>query len=432
MPPTTATEIQARIEAEITAGTRQPGEQLASVRALATSLGVSPTTVAAAYRRLRERGFVVSKGRNGTRVAPQPNVVPSGQVSVPAHTIDALSGNPDPLFLPSLGAALAAAAAAPAAQYGGTLLDDDLREISRSQFGRDGVMVDHLAVTNGAMDGIERVIAAQDLRQGDRIGVEDPGHVPVHQLVRSAGLDAVPIPVDDEGITVEGLAMALRFGLRALVVTPRAQNPTGAAFTAARAEAIDKLVRQYPDLVVIQDDHAGPISGVDYVGLGTGDRWAVVRSLGKSLGPDLRVALVAGDQQTIDRVNRSVANGPGWVSHLLQRAAAQLLGDTQAIELVAQAAASYQHKRSYFIDALARHDVSATARSGINVWVPVADEQVAVEAARRAGFAIRAAATYRIETPPAVRVTLSLLSERDLDELAAALGHGPTPHSPAM
>src|SRR5215468_2833129 len=60
-----AATIAARIETLIAAGQLRPGERLPAVRALATGLGVSPATVAAGYRSLRDRGLVTPGGGTG-------------------------------------------------------------------------------------------------------------------------------------------------------------------------------------------------------------------------------------------------------------------------------------------------------------------------------------------------------------------------------
>ncbi len=419
----TATSIRIAIEAEIASGALAAGDRLSSVRDRATALGVSPNTVAAAYKQLRDRGVVVGRGRQGTVVAPERRPT-TGQVhTLPDGVIDAMRGSPDPELLPGLGSAFASALGGPSVRYGDELLDPGFERATRSMFEADGIEASALAATSGAMDAIERILDANDLRPGDRVGVEDPGHVPVHQLVRSRALTPVPIAVDEFGPTPVGLRAALRDGLSALIVTPRAHNPTGAAFDAARADELSGLLAAHPAVLVVHDDHAGPVSGIDPILLAPpGDRFAVVRSFGKSLGPDLRVAAVAADTSTIDRVAVSVSNGPGWVSHLLQRAVAHLLTDPRSIGQVGEAAATYAERRRRMIDALNERGVRSSGRSGLNVWIPTSDEQAAVDAARAAGFAIRAADSYRIAAPPAVRVTTGSLSDDEIDALAAALG----------
>ena len=420
---TTATDIRIDIERRIADGVLAPGDRLPPVRERAEELGVSPNTVAAAYKQLRDRGVVTGRGRQGTTVAPGRRPT-SGQVqAVPAGVVDAMRGSPDPTLLPNLGPAMAAALGGPTVRYGDDLLDPTFERAARAAFEADGVDVAGMTVTSGAMDAIDRVFAAADLRPGDRVGVEDPGHVPVHQLVRSAGLVPVPVPTDEAGITPSGLRAALRDGLAALAVTPRALNPTGACFDAARARELSMLLRSHPSLLLVQDDHAGPISGSEPVFLQPpGERFAFIRSFGKSYGPDLRVAAVAADPRTVDRVAVALSNGPGWVSHLLQRAVAHLLTDDRAATQVAAAAGTYRERRDRMIDALARHGVRSSGRSGLNVWVPTADEQAAVDAARAAGFAIRAADSYRVVSPPAVRLTVGSLADHEIDALADALG----------
>lgn len=430
---TSAASISDSLEQQMADGRLAPGDRLVPVRELADHLGVSPATVQAAYRRLRELGVVVGRGRQGTIVAPRVQPASSQLVTVPPGAIDALRGSPDPTLLPDLTQAFKAALSQPQASYGDRLISTALNTAARDHFAEDDIDAEFVTVTSGSMDAIERVIAAAGLRRGARIGVEDPGHVPVHQLVRSAGMELVPLPLDVEGITPAALAEALDHGLDALIVTPRCQNPTGAAFTAARAKELSEVISSSPELLVIHDDHAGQISAVPFHGLTVpGPRHATIRSLGKAYGPDLRLAIMASDRQTHERVSLSISNGPGWVSHLLQRAAAFLLTDETAQATVRAAAREYTRRRELLITALAEQGIAATGRSGFNVWLPVVDEQATVEAARAAGYAIRAADTYRIESEPAVRLTVSNLDDDKIHGLASALGsndsqadHGP-------
>lgn len=431
----TAATISDALERDIADGRLEPGAKLVPVRELAQQLGVSPTTVAAAYRRLRELGVIVGRGRQGSVVAPRVQPPMSQVVTVPPDAVDALRGSPDPRLLPPLDAAFAFALRHPQASYGDGLVEEHLARAAKAHFEADGLDASQLTVTSGSMDAIERVIAASGLRRGDRIGVEDPGHVPVHQLARAAGLELVPLALDGEGVLPGALRDALDDGLDALVITPRCQNPTGAALTKSRAEELTKTIAGHRQLLVIHDDHAGSISGVDYHGLTPpGPRHATVRSLGKSFGPDLRIAVMISDPRTHDRVSLGVCNGPGWVSHVLQRAAAHLLTDEASVELVHTAARSYAQRRDALIDALRERGVEGRGASGLNVWVPVPDEQSAVESARAGGFAIRATDSYRIESGSAVRVTVSNLDDGDIVRLAEAMTHrsASSPRSPSV
>lgn len=423
-----ASEIATAMESDINNGVLLPGQQLPPVRTLASELGVSPTTVAGAYRRLRERGLVVGRGRQGTRVAPRPTGERGHRTApmVSNGLVDAADGSPDPGLLPRLDAALAVAGGATQAQYGNALLIDELLFPAAASFARDNIDASHVTVTSGAMDAVDRLLRVQGFRVGDRIGVEDPGHIPAHQVARAAGLELVPLPIDDNGITEDGLSAGLERGLAAILITPRAQNPTGAALTKKRADALTDLLAPHPEVAVIQDDHAGPVAGVPFRSVqAPGRRWATIRSLGKAFGPDLRLALVAGDRLTIDRLQTAIGNGPGWVSHILQRAAAHLMTDDESVQTVARAADTYRQRRNQLIDALAAAGMAATGRSGLNVWIPTTDEQALVEAARHAGFAIRAADPWRINSAPAVRVSITNLDGPDIERLAAGLAVRP-------
>ncbi|NEA47980.1 aminotransferase class I/II-fold pyridoxal phosphate-dependent enzyme, partial [Streptomyces sp. SID10815] len=122
-------------------------------------------------------------------------------------------------------------------------------------------------------------------------------------LVPALGLRAVPVRVDDEGPLPDDVRGALADGARALIVTDRAQNPTGAAVSAPRARALRAVLGEYPETLLIEDDHGHGIVDLPLHPLaGVTRHWAFVRSVAKAYGPDLRLAVLTGDEVTVDRV----------------------------------------------------------------------------------------------------------------------------------
>src|SRR5205823_3832679 len=97
-------------------------------------LGVSPTTVAAAYRDLQVRGLVVAAGRRGTRISPNPPLTHRVPPVVPPGARDLMDGNPDPALLPDLHAALAALRPGHRL-YGEATNRRDLLDLAAAQFG---------------------------------------------------------------------------------------------------------------------------------------------------------------------------------------------------------------------------------------------------------------------------------------------------------
>ncbi len=420
---TTAATIAASIEAAVDAGSFGADRSLPTIRELAATLGVSPVTVAAAYRALRSRGLVAGDGRRGTRIQRRHAAPAARAASSPLADgiVDLATGNPDPALLPPRERALRTIDPAPHL-YGDPRQLRPLVAFAAGDFAADGIPTNAITVLSGALDAIERLLR-EHLRAGDRVGVEDPGLPALLDLLPALGLTPEPFTVDAEGPEPEAFERVLRRRVGAVIVTSRAHNPTGAAITPQRAAALVSLLQRHPAVLVIENDPLGPVAGVPAATIcdGTHGRWAVVRSTAKSLGPDLRVAVVAGDALTIGRVEARHALGTRWVSHLLQQLALSLWSDPSGGRHLARASDVYAARRHALIESLAAHGIAAGGRSGFNVWIPVREETATVQALGDRGWAVAAGERFRLRTGPAIRVTTSALSQEEAQRFAADL-----------
>lgn len=416
----TAVKIAESVENAIREGFLQRGDRLPSVRELARQLEVANATVAAAYQALQSRGLVLSQGRRGTKVSFRPlsricrPEVKAGQ----AH--DLSNGNPDLAFLPDMQTVLTAIDPSPRL-YGQPPNDPELEQIVAADLKRCGVAYGPIAFVNGAMDGMDRVLSAA-LRPGDRVAVEDPSFGNVLDLVTSRDMTLVPIRVDREGVRPEELARACKEGVKAVIVTPRVQNPTGAVISEARAEALRDILDAHPNVLVMEDDHAAYMTDAPLHPIHRErSRWIYVRSFSKAINPDLRLAAMTGDEATMTQVLDRMLLGERWVSHILQRIAAAFLSNGEYRIRLVEIARVYASRREGLKAALARWGIEALGDSGYNLWIPVAAETPTVQALFQAGWLVAPGERFRIHGPPAIRITCATLEEDEAEKLAEEL-----------
>ncbi|MEN8674415.1 aminotransferase class I/II-fold pyridoxal phosphate-dependent enzyme [Nocardioides sp.] len=415
----------------IRSGALAPGDRLPTVRDVAAELGVSPATVSAAWQALRRTGLVVSRGRAGTFVRDSPttwltprvrDLVGVGDTSV---RFDLSRGTPDPALLPSLGPALGRVSARAATlAYQEEPVLPRLRDVLATTWPNPD---DTITVVDGATDGIARVME-HVVSLGDRVVLESPTFPPFFDLVESLGAEAVPVELDAEGIRVESLRRALETRPVAVVLQPRAHNPTGVSLTPSRASALARVLARRRDDApwVVEDDHSGAISTSPDVSLSTllPGRVVHVRSFSKSHGPDLRIAALGGPSGLIDAIVQRRMLGPAWTSRMVQSILLDLLTEAQSMDEVAEARRQYFGRQRGLVDALASYGVRTTPPDGINLWLPVHDERAALLHLAASGIRV-AAGTPFLETgsasTPHVRVTSGLVTGEDADEVAAAL-----------
>lgn len=422
----TAAEIADSVRGLVERGHLSPGDVLPPVRALAEQLGVNRNTAVAAYRVLARSGVVVSQGRAGTRVARRSRVPQEGFADA-GSLRDVGTGNPDPRLIPDLGPALAAAAGRHVL-YGEPTIDRDLLSWAREWMAPD-VPADaeqlRLTLTSGAVDAVERLLA-QALQRDDTVALEDPCFLASIHLAQLGGYRAVPVPVDAEGMTVDGLRDALAQGVRAVVCTPRAQNPTGASLSARRAAALREVMSAHPYVLVVQDDYYSYLSRQPFHSIVGPEhqRWALVRSVSKFAGPDMCLAVTACDADTASRLEMRLSPGTTWVSHLLQRITHSVMTDEAALGLIDQAGAHYAERNAGFAALLTAQGLPTVAGDGMSLWVglPVSARAVAERLTRR-GWLVRTGDDFRLEQTEEpsrhLRLTVHDLGDEDAATLVA-------------
>jgi DNA-binding transcriptional MocR family regulator len=412
-------------------GSLAPGDRLPSIRAVAGGLQLSPTTVSAAWSLLSRAGAIETDGRRGTRVATDDRGTPRRYRQAvdtrTRFTLDLATGVPDPALLPDLGPALRGLRMDRSRT---SYLDDpvapELADLLREQW---PYVPELITVVDGAMDALD-LIASTLLRFGDRVAVEDPCFPPLLDLMEAVGVRALGVAVDEQGMVASSLRAALATGVRAVVLQPRAQNPTGVSLSQGRADELAEALRDHGTLV-IEDDSAGAIAESAAISLGSWipDQTIHIRSFSKSHGPDLRLAAVSGRESLLAKVTERRLLGQGWTSRLLQSLLADLLTRPASVTAVERARAEYARRRAAIVADLGQAGLEVPAFDGINLWLPVADESAALVRLASRGIGAAAGRPFASsENPqPHLRITVGLIADHHAElaqELAAAARAG--------
>ena len=184
------------------------------------------------------------------------------------------------------------------------------------------------------------------------------------------------------------------------------------------------------EMVIVEDDHSGSISGAELHSFGETDpdRVVHIRSYSKSHGPDLRLAAVSGPAKLLDPVIQRRHLGPSWTSRLLQQVLLELLTDPDEQAQVAAASQTYAQRRQLFVDRLIAQGLPAeallTLGTGMNVWVPVNHEQRAVTALANEGIGVAPGRPFMVASSDQdfIRITTApLAAPHDIDRVAKAV-----------
>ena len=434
-------QLQEGIRTAIRKGVLVPGTWLPSSRALSRDLGLSRGVVVEAYDQLAAEGYLSSARGSGTRVAAGAAGTHPPSVSPTAATpprFDFRPGLPDLSLFPRaawLAALRRVLAEAPDAVLGYGVPEGPLeaRQELLAYLGRvRGVLADpsDVVVCSGLAQGLALVLRVLGQRGIEEVAVEDPGWPRGKEFILRAGFTPVPIAVDGEGLRVDQLAGS---GVRAVMVTPAHQFPTGVVLSPARRGALVEWARAC-DGIVIEDDYDAefrydrePVGALQ--GLAP-DRVVYGGSVSKTLVPALRLAwLVVPPQIRGELVEAKYLDDRGSPA-LDQLTLARFISSGALDRHRRRCRAHYRHIRDRLVATL-RSEAPEVRVEGIAAglhllaWLAAdADESALVAAGARHSVRLYGLADYTSPSrprPPALVVGYGGIARHSLDGALDAL-----------
>lgn len=196
-------------------------------------------------------------------------------------------------------------------QYGPTKGEVELLDILSKRMKENenmDIRPQEILVTTGCQQGIA-LSSMAFLDKGDAVLVENPSYLDGLNACIPFECEFVGIDTDDEGMILSEVENKIgeNPNTKLIYVIPNFQNPTGRAWSKKRREDFIKLMRNYPEIMIIEDNPYGEIkfSGKETPTLKSMDKHNQVIYLGsfsKILCPGMRVAWMCGEESMIEKM----------------------------------------------------------------------------------------------------------------------------------
>jgi GntR family transcriptional regulator/MocR family aminotransferase len=402
-------------------------EKLPSSRELAGALGLSRGLVQECYAQLQAEGYLTSRPGSATRVAVDAvtHVDAQAEPTRPApvrHAVaDFRHGVPDLRLAPREDWAWAVrevcrTAPNSAFDYGDPLGERRLRDVLAAYLRRVRAVDatgDQVVVCTGMAQALGLALRALADTGITRLAFEDPGAVrSTTDQASAAGMTAVGVPVDDDGLDVAALD---RSGARAVLVTPAHQWPTGVVLAGHRRQELIAWARRR-DAVILEDDYDAEFRyDRDPVGTLQGlapDRVVSLGTVSKSLAPALRIGWLVAPGRLLGALSHGKHVADRGSPGLDQLALATLVESGRYDRHLRRARAEYAARRETLLAALATHAPGlrvtglAAGFHAVLHLPPGTDEDELVERARRRGVGLYGMAGMHTARPARPRLVL--------------------------
>ena len=405
-------QLQRELRDAIRSGRLAGGERLPSSRAMAAELGISRGLVLDCYSQLQAEGFLTGRSGSGTRVAAgarEPSPLPLTSPPPARLAVDFRPGVPDLASFPRRDWAWAMREACRRATpselgYGDPRGLVALREVIAAYLRRvRGAVADaeQIVVCGGFGQGINLVLRSLAQDGVRRVAIENPGDNDYYAIAARLGVEAVPVPIDERGIDVDLLGASQ---VRAVVLTPTHQFPTGTALAPERRQALVRWANAC-DGTIIEDDYdaefrydRGPVGALQ--GLAP-DRVALLGTASKSLAPGLRLGWVLCPGALLGAVVEDKRLSDRGSPALEQLALASLIESGRYDRHLRAMRGVYGTRRDALIGALAKRApqiVLGGLAAGFHAVAPLpadADEHAIVEEAGARSIGLYGISSYR-------------------------------------
>jgi GntR family transcriptional regulator/MocR family aminotransferase len=434
-------QLERALRERIRSGALASNTRLPSTRALASELGVSRGVVTEAYGQLAAEGYLtISQGApvrvaRAVRTASPRAPARSLLESFPYHFhpgLPDLAGFPREAWLRSLRTALRESPLA-ATGYGDPRGVPELREALAGYLGRvRGVEADpeHMLVCTGFMQAFTLVCRTLRARGVERIALEDPGWHIHRLIVENAGMEVVPVPLDEQGLRVDDLA---RTDAAAVLVTPAHQFPTGVVMGPERRAALIEWAEE--ERLIIEDDYDAEYR-YDRVAVGAlqglaPEHVAYIGSASKRLAPGMRLGWMLTPSWLAWELTSAKAIEDGGSEAIGQLALCDFIARGELDRHVRRMRLRYQHRREALLESLARWvpqgQVSSPGAAGLFELVTLPeeiDEPRLLRAAAARGVGMEGLAWHRFRPggPPGVLLGYGNLSEPAIEHGVRLIG----------
>ncbi|WP_438314169.1 PLP-dependent aminotransferase family protein [Sporosarcina sp. FA9] len=410
-------QIYEQIRIDISGGKLPVGMKLPSKRKLGEFLDVSQTTIELAYGQLIAEGFISSIPRKGFYVqaieelAYVQHVQITDKVEIQkqnTYTLDFSTGHIDTNSFPFTQWRKYAKEVIDESSKELLLLGDshgdiELRqEISRYLYYSRGVdcSPEQIIVGSGTeqlMPLVIRILGAKAT-----YAIENPGYPLTHHVFYHNNREAIPIPVDVEGIDVQSLQ---RSEATVAYVTPSHQFPTGTVLSAARRTALLNWASSDDEHFIIEDDYDSefrytgrPIPALQ--GMDKGDSVIYLSTFSKSLMPSLRIAYMVLPNVLLNRYKNAFIHYSSTVPRLDQHILARFMADGHFSRHLNRMRKIYKRKLQTLTEALKPFSPSVSFsgdEAGMHIIITVhtnQSEEALIEIAQKAGIRLNSLNSY--------------------------------------
>ncbi|MCB2130567.1 MAG: PLP-dependent aminotransferase family protein [Rhodobacteraceae bacterium] len=407
----------------IRAGTLATGTRMPPLRDLAYVMGISPGTLSGAWKELRRLNVLSGRGRNGTFICgssltPRPSRY-SAQGVFAEGVLDLTMASPDPALLPPVDRALAHGARAEGlnSYHRVRILPELERALRHTWPNKGGTM---LAV-NGGYNGVYLALHAL-VPQGSVVAIERPAPMRLLDILDDLGAMIVEVASDRHGPDPRSLAAALATRPTAFIFQPVLSAVTGHYCTPERMRELGDVLAG-SETLVIEDDGFGALAIAPAQSLADRfpDRVVHVRSFSKSLGPDLRMAVLGASESIVEQIQSYRSFSTGWTSRILQASVAWLLNDADTRAAVGHAGKLYAERRNALAGELRRRGIDVGDGGGLCLFAPVQSETFALITLAAHGIAAISSDNFALEPSGHIRCATSRLAGKNVVEVANAI-----------